>query len=523
MADADDSLTADEVSQSKQRGSFERYSDYPRLMRSMKRRAARKVASAVNTGGSENESGDEDLQDESGDDGLRDECGNESSKAPRGKHKRSRDSYVRSMRGPFPNPYDDGTIDTFRHFRFRHRERDSDTLTDYETVERNPTTVRLMIGDTIKYKDPVMLTTTQYRIVDFRRDYVVVGWQEAPSSFIDAEQIHSGNYARVRTMNHGNAISTTITDGSDVWVKRDPATSRRLIGDLHARAMAQAVDETQPASQLDSMLPSFLRWPPAFVPITVLGEGDKSLYPWSRLGELPTDLSLNRFPLKAPEVNLMDGGEPIPCLFCGESVKMPSVFTTWESVGRDRDDRKKFQAMRDHCADKHPGKVLFSLVCRENNFVNGEHYGLKDRIQWSLQQAVAQDPLPLGCVELLLQEGDGLPLRCHLSSLFGYARAVNLANNSMRKLQCFRKVSQLDFVGFKAEVDGWLSKIAQAFLFFDFRSLAETIPETPYGPRHILLWNSILLFFSRGVYMEPPFPCLLNLGNIPSDPPKAQK
>ena len=93
---------------------------------------------------------------------------------------------------------------------------------------------------------------------------------------------------------------------------------------------------------------------------------------------------------------------------------------------------------------------------------------------------------------------------------------ANKHSDQMRKMECHKGL-KLNYTSFKDEVDIWLDKIDKAMISFDFLTIPYKI--TDYGPKHILLWNEIMLFFFRGLYTEPPFPWMLNIGDISNDPP----
>lgn len=407
----------------------------------------------------------------------------------RGKNSRNRESYVKDMRGPFPAPFSDATITMFKYFRFRHRTSDSVELANYEDVEMDEDVVRLMVGDRLLEVCPMQRKRTQHTIFDFQRDRVIVGWKRGSTTNVTTADLNSGTYHRLRVGKDGRDIVTKIKAARFVWVRRDPSRSRAFLGESND---SEAFE--------------------------VLGEGTKVDYPWSRLSEIPTKDWAEAATDSEASVSIQAMVDGVPCMFCNESVKFSDTLTSWEQVTPDAESRRRYAKFRQHCKERHPSQVHWALAYHENTFQEGETFGIRDRLQWALQQAMLAHPLPLEYVVQLFRNGDGIQFRCHLSLLLGFARGQNLATDTMRKLRCFKNHEHknlLDFGKFKAMVDEWLHRITIALMRFDFRTLGASMAgSTNRAP--LLLWNALLLFFCRGAYMEPPFIPLIHLGVIPN-------
>lgn len=178
---------------------------------------------------------------------------------------------------------------------------------------------------------------------------------------------------------------------------------------------------------------------------------------------------------------------------------MPKTFSSWLT-------KDKIDKFVQHCEQYHAGQVLFSMHTKECTFIESDPYYLKDRIQWSLVQAIRREPFPIGYIEALL-EGDGYYFRWHLASIFGYAQAVNSNKDQLRKVKphlLLKGVGPL-YDMFISRVAILLTSIEEACTTFDFRGYGETLPHTSHGPRHLLLWNWINLFFYRGLHVDPPY------------------
>ena len=299
---------------------------------------------------------------------------------PSDKHKIDRDIIVESMRGPFPNPFSDDVNNEYRNYRYRDPASASETLTDFTTVRENENVVTLMLMDIIYHMHPGINHQLTYQILDFVKDGVVVGWNSEMNSSIELSDLQSGFYKRGREDSDGKIASIEIRIGADIWVRRDPDKSREMINTRHSQYKSDMI-EGYGSERDEHGVVNFVNYQPR----SVLGEGGKDLYPWSHLSEVPTDTIFTYRTESHTRTVFQQTGKTVPCLFCGQGDKdSVCVFVSMDRFDKVATDRTKMKPMKKHCA-LHPGNVLCSLVSRENTFQEGEHYGVRDRIQWALQ------------------------------------------------------------------------------------------------------------------------------------------
>ena len=216
--------------------------------------------------------------------GIRAEPRAESSGAqkPRGKHDVDRSDQVRKMRGPFSLPFDETVVAKYRFQQYRQRGHFSDVLPPYPENVPSGEIVRLQIGDNVVHQEPGLARKVEYRVLDFRRNQLIVGWREdAASSYIDAHQLDHGTFSRMR-----DGKANRIPSSAKLWVRRDPELSRRLVTSAmqtytneSTRIVGQDGSTVQTTSNSDSVEP--------VKPIAILGTGTKENYPWTRLCEIP--------------------------------------------------------------------------------------------------------------------------------------------------------------------------------------------------------------------------------------------
>jgi len=411
---------------------------------------------------------------------------------------------------PNLNFFDVSLCDIFRHNRYRQRSRDNDFLEEISRAE-HPDAVRLSVGCEIIAIENDVHDLVRYTVYDFRRGVIVVDWREGLFG-----SITTGTRTIWISVEQPNGTEQTTLVGPDPWVRRDPNLSRKLVQEkweeyqrqLQENGHPVAVDHTPPLLGLHEYIPFQRR---ETSPIEVIGDGSEDDYPLCRLSEVP----IRFMPQYGTDFCDESTGDVVEqCPFCFETVeRLPGAFTSWWDIPR---EPQKYQSYSTHCADKHRNQCLWQLEYKERNHAAKEPYTIRDHVQWALRYALEEHLFPRNFVLLLVKGETTQPFRCHLMKLFGFANALIRRNVNFTRKGCDLPPG-LSSQTFRDEAVGVLQEIAKRFEKFDFRTLASLTHELRYHrPRNQMevafdLWNSIHLFFMRGLYMEPPFPPLLSM------------
>lgn len=411
-------------------------------------------------------------------------------KKQRGKNVRSRLSYIRDMRGPFPNPCSERVCNKYAFFHYEQAPLQGSFPT-YAEVEANQDTVRLMVGDGLILKRG--LVETHYTIYDFRRNAIIVSWRSADPPLTPEDLSGATMY---RSQRSADVPRKHIKGIQNIWVRRDPTrTKQRCVASTgYSEALV----------------------------IKIVGHGSKEDYSWMLLSHLPERVQFSTDERTADaDAEPIEG--PMHCFVCGEQLKRPSFFRGWTAITCTAEDRRRFAQIQKHCVEAHAGEVHWALCVKENTFVGGEAFGIRDRAQWAMQQAAVAHPLPLQAVTQWLVHGNRGPFSQHVAFSFGYARAMNAVNNNFTKLGCFQDKKKYDFAAFTASVDRWLEVIFNAYERFDVKYFVRTVEADPAGvadtTRTVRYWNLWQLFMIRGLYMQPNAAPLAAVGDIPNTPP----
>jgi hypothetical protein len=430
---------------------------------------------------------------------------------------------TKRMRGPFGNPSTCLTEST-RKFQCKEWHRD-------EGPQDEGGSISLQVGHFIVTMAPGM-GNARFQVYDFRREGIVIDWREMGSSIIPKSAIDRGCYARVGDED-GKQKLYKIKSSKHLWVRRNPALTVALV------EAGVAMFEAEASSQRGAGT------------IEILGSGDSDKFPWCRLQELLTPRSqLEPFfddILREGVINAQTTN--VACFVCNMPVTVPLnyskdyAFKSWDTV--DKAWKGKYDKFRSHCEEHHSDQPLWSLDIRDNTFRADQRFEVRDRVQWSMVQAIENESIPLKRFICCL-EGDSFPLRYKLGQLFACAQSTNLNSDTLRKTAPHVKLmkerkeratvtgkgaddAEKLFQPFRMEVTRYLTSIEDSFLRFDFGRLADALatagdaigtPEPIVAPpqnnkageakrKALLLWNVTHLFFYRGAYMDPPFLPLL--------------
>ena len=406
---------------------------------------------------------------------------------PRGRRAKDRQEQYRELFGPFPDSLTPTSVqDAYEQFLHTEYSREALVLPSCSEKElflnqipsykEESEVVRLRVGDKLALRDRMV------SIFDFARDGIIVG--PTPSESITINEINERHVSYVRNDSNKKEQRTVIEDAACIWVKRNPVLTREMCSTKAA------------AANCTNLLS---------VPGRMDQDEDEE---YRRLLDLPyQDWHTKQY--TPNNVTLMDNNE-IPCFVCGESIPHHSNQSTdWCTIALDG-QTKHHKTWKNHCKEKHPYQLFHFLY--KLHMEDADQHNVKLQVQKMLRWGLDTFPIPSSPFICLKTKKDKTDLLYHINSITAVAISNNDAqdmNGRILKLTCAKKGVNKDQMKESANIllkqaSIVLKEIADRLRTFDWVRLSEQV--TDY-----VLWNSLSLFFKRGLYCVAPFPPVIGL------------
>jgi len=430
-------------------------------------------------------------------------------------------------------PLESTVAERYHRFHTVEREDDLDTVVYANLRDKKQHEVYLTIGTEMFFKDNMLDKPTRETIIDFKRGAIVYGtkttdnWQAS-----DLERGQLGQYSRA----NGKDIQF-IDAWTDIYVRTDSKKSRTEMDKLIEKEesdneAARKSDIGEHHEFADLMLPRERK-----TPYHEINAGGERCPDYRRL------VDLSYYPPRH-EIKLCGRGsescyqDTSKCFICKKDVKLLSwviggadlLFdppeetkrgnTKWNVIPKSVEEK-----LKKHC-ETHPEEPFwyidpFNYTVRDTNNAFNVHI----LVQELLNRAIKLHPMSCRLFEHALVKKNDVPLKLHLSMVFGTAIGLSVGfsvnNVAKRKLftmwrpvkyfedvqadeQCDEKLiksARKQCLGeMEVQATNLLVRLSKSFMVFDF---VEYIREIKDWKR---AWNSIYLFFSRGMMYKKRFP-----------------
>jgi hypothetical protein len=390
----------------------------------------------------------------------------------------------------------------------------------------------LTIGAEIYHKDNMTSVEMKKKIVDFTRGGIVFG-PRTTDTWTETD-LRRGVFSQTE-----NNVTQHFEDWSALWVMTDYNKSKSLMKELveaedkQAKAKSVAFQLDHP----DHSPPDFGRKVayhevhPTFS--TIIGKDTRE---FRRLVDLPYYPPRSEITLKGVEESAFNYENT--CFICKKKIdKMAWLLGGPDLLFNPSEERKEENEkwniipvsvkdkLMNHCERNHRHEP-FWYIDRFNYVVSGinDLYNMHTLVQELLQMAFDMYPISVGLFEHAKVKQNDVPLKLHLSLLFGTAIGLSsgFSVNNLAKRKLFqmwhpalyvegpnvctayservKTAKKHCLITLEEEARKLLFQLSKSFQVFDFVSYIGEIDSPGRA------WNTICLFFSRGMMFSERFP-----------------